>query len=161
MDTGQGGGGVVLLGVGNVLMTDEGIGVQCVQTIERERLLPPHVQIIDGGTSTHELLGDLEDLDVLVIVDAVASGKPPGTIVRLEGTEIPMAFSHKMSPHQHGINDLLANLRLLGRAPKTVILLGAEPERIALGMELSPTLSKVLPQLVARVVEEIRTLGAA
>lgn len=152
---------IVVLGVGNVLMTDEGIGIKCVQVLAREKLLPASVEIIDGGTSTHELLADLEYLDVLVIVDAAATGKAPGTLVRLEGSDIPAAFSNKMSPHQHGINDLLASLRLLGRAPRKVVLLGAEPERIALGLELSPRLQKVLPQLVARVVEEIASLGVA
>lgn len=152
---------IVVLGVGNVLMTDEGIGIKCVEVLERDGLLPASVRIVDGGTSTHELLEDLENLDVLVIVDAVVSGKEPGSIVRLEGQDIPAAFSNKLSPHQHGINDLLATLRLLGRAPKTVILFGVEPERLALSMELSPRLQAVLPRLVARVVEEIASLGVA
>lgn len=152
---------IVVLGVGNVLMTDEGIGIKAVEVLERDGLLPEAVRIIDGGTSTHELLEDLENLDALVIVDAVASGREPGTIVRLEDEGIPSAFSNKLSPHQHGINDLLATLRLLGRAPRTVILYGVEPERLALGMELSPRLQAGLPQLVARVVEEIASLGVA
>lgn len=149
---------VVVLGVGNVLMADEGIGIQCVQQLERERLLPEWVTLIDGGTSTHELLEDLENLDVLVIVDAVASGREPGTLVRFEGHDIPAAFSNKLSPHQHGINDLLATLRLLGRSPGKVVLFGVEPARLELSMELSPRVAALMPTLVARVVEEIRSI---
>ena len=107
---------IVVLGVGNLLMGDEGLGIRCVEAVEKESL-PDNVRCIDGGTSTHELLEDLENLDALVILDAVASGQPPGTLVRLEGDAIPSAFSNKMSPHQHGINDLLATLKFLDRAP--------------------------------------------
>ena len=146
---------VVVLGVGNILMADEGLGVRCVDTIERGGSLPPDVVCIDGGTSTHELLEDLESLDLLVIVDAAATGKPPGTIVRLEGTSIPAAFSNKMSPHQHGINDLLASLTLLGRAPGRLVLFGVEPQTMRLSMDLSPAVSAVLPELCRRVVREV------
>ena len=113
----MGPGRIVVLGVGNLLMSDEGAGVRCVERLEASGALPADVVTIDGGTSTHELLGDLEDLDLLVIVDAVATGGAPGSLVRLEGDRIPSAFSNKLSPHQHGINDLLATLTLLGRAP--------------------------------------------
>lgn len=152
---------VAVLGVGNLLMADEGVGVRCAQALERDRLLPPHVRVIDGGTSTHELLDDLEDLELLVIVDAVATGSEPGSIVRLEGEAIPSAFSNKLSPHQHGINDLLATLELLGRAPQRVVLLGVEPKRVTLALELSPEIAAALPELVALVVAELRRRGCA
>ena len=117
-------GKVVVLGVGNLLMSDEGLGVRCVLELERAGGLPSGVRVVEGGTSTHELLEDLEDLDVLLIVDAVAADQQPGTVVRFEGSQVPAAFSNTMSPHQHGINDLLASLAFLGRAPRRVILLG-------------------------------------
>lgn len=145
----------VVLGVGNLIMGDEGAGVRCVERLEASGALPPGVTVIDGGTSTHELLGELEDLDLLVIVDAVATGQPPGTLVRLEGDHIPHAFSNKLSPHQHGINDLLANLRLLGRAPRRLVLFGVTPAVISLGMELSSAVEAALPALAAQVVAEV------
>jgi hydrogenase maturation protease len=153
-------GRAVVLGVGNLIMRDEGVGVRCVERLEATGALPAGVTAIDGGTSTNELLGDLEDLDLLVIVDAVASGGEPGSLVRLEGDQIPSAFSNKMSPHQHGINDLLATLRLIGRAPARVVLLGVTPARIELGMELSPVVAAALPALCDRVVAELRATPA-
>jgi hydrogenase maturation protease len=146
---------VVVLGVGNLLMSDEGVGVRCAQRLEAEGRLPGDVRVVDGGTSTHELLEDLEDLDLLVIVDAVAAGGPPGRIVRLEGDGIPSAFSNKLSPHQHGINDLLATLKLLGRAPGRVVLLGVEPAVLALGDVLSPVVAAAVDELCARVAAEV------
>jgi hydrogenase maturation protease len=147
---------VVVLGIGNLIMGDEGIGVRCVQRLEDEGVLPSGVSIIDGGTSTHELLDELENADLLVIVDAVASRGAPGSLVRLEGDRIPSAFSNKLSPHQHGINDLLATLALLGRSPAKVVLHGVTTARIELGMDLSPEVEAALPELVARVASEAR-----
>jgi hydrogenase maturation protease len=152
---------VVVLGVGNLLMADEGVGVRCVEALEREGGLPSCVRLVDGGTSTHELLEDLENLDLLVIADAVLAGQAPGTIVRLEGSAIPAAFSQKLSPHQHGINDLMATLTMLGRAPKRAVLLGVEPSSLTLSMELSPVVAPVLPTLVARVRAELDAFFSA
>jgi len=83
-------------------------------------------------------------------------GGPPGSLTRLEGDRIPSAFSNKLSPHQHGINDLLATLKLLGRAPARVVLHGVTPARIELGMDLSPEVLAALPELCARVALEAR-----
>lgn len=155
-------GGTVVLGVGNLILSDEGVGVRCVEWLEADNRLPPGVTAIDGGTSTHELLGELENLDLLVIVDAVVAPGPPATVVRLEDDHIPAAFSNKLSPHQHGINDLLANLRLLGRAPRRVVLFGVTPRRIELGLELSPEVAAVVPEVGARVLAELkRTAGVS
>ena len=150
---------IVVLGVGNLVMSDEGLGVRCIERLQASGALPPDVAIIDGGTSTNELLGEIEDTELLVIVDAIAGGGAPGSLVRLEGDRIPAAFSNKLSPHQHGINDLLATLAFLGRAPRRVVVLGAVPGRIALGLELSPEIEAALPALAALVVAEVT--GAA
>lgn len=154
------GGHTVVLGVGNLVMSDEGLGVRCIEVLQASRALPPEVAIIDGGTSTSELLGELEDADLLIIVDAVAGGGAPGSLVRLEGDRIPAAFSNKLSPHQHGINDLLATLQFLGRAPRRVVVLGAVPGRIALGLELSAEVESAIPELAARVVAEVTSAAA-
>jgi hydrogenase maturation protease len=146
----------VVLGVGNTIMSDEGVGVRCIEHLVAAGTLPADVAAIDGGTSTAELLGDLDGVDLLVIVDAVETGGAPGTLIRLEGDRVPSAFSNKLSPHQHGINDLLAMLQFAGRAPTRVVLHGVQPALIELGMELSPVLDAVLPELAARVLAEVQ-----
>lgn len=143
----------VVLGVGNTIMGDEGVGVRCIEWLVPK--VPPDVVVVDGGTSTHELLGDIENADLLIIVDAIATPLPPGAIVRLEGDRIRSAFSNKLSPHQHGINDLLASLALIGRSPKRVVLYGIAPERISLGMELTETVAGAIPEVGRRVLEEL------
>jgi len=152
---------VVVLGVGNLLMADEGVGVHCVDALASGYRFPASVRCIDGGTSTQELLADLEDLDHLIIIDAVASGAAPGALLRLEGDALPHAFTTKLSPHQIGISDLLATLTFIGRAPRRVVLFGVEPERLSLDLSLSATVAARLPELCARVLAELAALGLA
>ena len=152
---------VVILGVGNLLMSDEGVGVHAITTLEQRYAFPEGVRCVDGGTSTQELLGDLEDLDHLIVLDAVSAGASPATMIRLEGAAVPQAFTTKLSPHQVGIADLLAMLTFTGHAPKRVVVLGVEPKVLSLGMELSPEVAACVPELCARVVEELSELGLA
>lgn len=150
---------IVVLGVGNVLMADEGVGVHAVTELEKKFKWPEHVRFVDGGTSTHELLGDLEDLDHLIVVDAVRAGKTPGSLVRLEGAAVPSAFTQKLSPHQTGISDLLATLTFIGRAPKQVVLWGVEPARLELDLTLSSEVTATMPALERGVLEELAKVG--
>ncbi len=150
---------IVILGVGNMLMSDEGVGVHTVAALEKEYDFAENVRCVDGGTSTNELLGDLENLDHLIVIDAVSAGIEPGDMVRLEGAAVPAAFTTKLSPHQVGISDLLATLTFMGRAPKNVLLLGVEPVRLTLDMDLSPKVLARVPELCAQVVEELAKLG--
>lgn len=150
---------VVVLGVGNLLMTDEGLGVHAVNALEAGYDFPPGVACVDGGTSTQELLGDLEHLDHLLIIDAVNAAKPPASIIRLEDAEVPAAFTTKLSPHQVGIADLLAMLKFKGCEPKHVVLFGVEPAVLELNMELSPQVAAVLPEVLRQVVAELTKLG--
>ena len=91
---------IVVLGVGNILLSDEGIGVRAVEELDRRYRLPPEVVLLDGGTSGMELLDDLARCDLLVMADCVRAGNPPGTLLRLKDEEIPALFRTKLSPHQ-------------------------------------------------------------
>ena len=148
-----------MLGVGNLLMSDEGVGVHAVGELERRFNFPAHVRLVDGGTSTNELLGDLEDLDHLIVIDALSAGLAPASLLRLEGDAVPAAFTTKLSPHQVGIADLLATLKLLGREPRHVVLYGVEPKRLTLDLALSPEVTQRMPELCAQVVQELERLG--
>lgn len=151
---------IVVLGVGNVLMADEGVGVHAVTALEKGWVLPDDVRCVDGGTSTQELLGDLENVEHLIVLDAVRAGRAPGDLVRLEGDAVPRAFTTKLSPHQVGISDLLATLTFMGRAPGSVLLLGVEPARLELDLSLSDVVAPRVPELCRQVVAELTRLGA-
>lgn len=152
---------VVVLGIGNILLSDEGVGVRVVERLEAEYALPPEVEIIDGGTCGMEMLEQLENLDALVVVDCVRHGQPPGAPVLLKGEAVPVFFKTKLSPHQVSLSDVLASLEFTGRAPKYTSIVGIQPESLETGMELTPTVQARVPELLATTVAELRGLGLA
>jgi hydrogenase maturation protease len=149
------------LGIGNLIMSDDGVGVRVVQRLAAEYSFPAEVELIDGGTLGLDLLPLLEGLERLLIVDAMEAGGPPGTVSRLTGDQIPRAFETRLSAHQMGLKDLLAVSRLLGNPAPEMVLLGVQPECIELGMELSPPVAAALDTLVGMVLRELEGWGIA
>ena len=149
----------LVLGVGNILLEDEGVGVRVVEELRANYRIPAGVEVLDGGTSGMDLLGTLCDREHVVIVDAVRIDEPPGTIVRLVDDEVKRFFRAKISPHQLGISDLLAATTLMGRAPRALTLLGIAPLRMEGGVELSPLIAERVRDLVALVIDQAAALG--
>lgn len=154
----------VVLGVGNLLLSDEGLGVRAVERLARDYALPPEVVVLDGGTSGMELLDDLAGADLLIIVDALHVGGKPGSLVRLVGDgkgggEVPVLLRQKLSPHQVGLSDVLANLALLGQPPGQIVVHGMEPICLETGMELSPLIADRLARLVTALAGELASHG--
>ncbi|MDD3294236.1 MAG: HyaD/HybD family hydrogenase maturation endopeptidase [Geobacteraceae bacterium] len=140
-------------------MGDDGSGVRAVQRLAAGYSFPPGVRLLDGGTLGLDLLPFLEGLDRLLIIDAVETGGPPGTITRLTGEMIPVAFETRLSPHQMGLRDLLAVSDLLGNRPPAMTLLGVQPETIEPGTDLSPPVESALDTLVEMALRELRGWG--
>lgn len=151
----------VVLGIGNTIRADEGIGVRVVEALARDYVLPEGVVAIDGGTSSMEMLEELSHLDFLIVVDAIDDGKLPGELVRLAGDAVPVFFRRNLSPHGIGLSDVLAALEFMGAAPKETVILGVQPVSLELSMELSPTIAARVPELVAQTVIELSQRGLA
>ncbi|MGL4459632.1 MAG: HyaD/HybD family hydrogenase maturation endopeptidase, partial [Plesiomonas shigelloides] len=109
---------VLVLGIGNLLLSDEAIGVRAVEALEQRFHLPPQVDVLDGGTCGMALIGDMADREHLIIADAVLTGDAPGTVVTLRDEEVPTLFSRKISPHQLGLSDVLSALKLTDEFPQ-------------------------------------------
>ena len=152
---------IVVLGVGNTLLSDEGIGVRAIEQLQQDHDLPPEVVVIDGGTTGMEMLDDLSNADHIIIVDAVRSGKAPAAIVKLVDEQVPVFFKTKLSPHQIGLSDVLATLDFIGEQPGGVTVIGVEPVSLDTSMSLSPQVEARLPEVVEMVVAELRQLGVA
>ena len=148
-----------MLGIGNLIMTDDGVGVRVVQRLAEGYVFPPEVTILDGGTLGLDLLAHLEGVQRLLIIDAMETGGPTGTIVRMTGEEIPVVFETKLSPHQMGLKDLLAVSVLRGITPPEMVLLGVQPGNIEMGIELSPAVEAQLDTLVDRALRELENWG--
>jgi hydrogenase maturation protease len=146
---------VVVVGIGNLLLKDEGIGVHVAQALERAPS-PGDVelQVVDGGTSPN-LLPFVEGIDKLIILDAAKGGGEPGAIYRFSPEVITMEDEDITSVHQIGLLETLRIMKSLGREPKKVVIVGIEPKEINYGLELSPELERKIPDITAMVLKEI------
>jgi len=151
--------GTLVLGLGNILLSDDGVGVRVAERLIERYHFPPEVQVMDGGTLGLDLLGYVEDADRLVVVDALDVGARPGTLARLVDDEVPAFLAPKISPHQMGLADLLAASRLSGHFPDELVLWGVQPESLDVGLELSPTVAAQVESLVERVLAELNRRG--
>jgi hydrogenase maturation protease len=151
--------GVLVLGLGNVLLGDDGLGAAAVARIERDYRIPPGVRLEDGGTLGLSLLGLLAESQNVILVDAVRADAPPGTLVRIDGADVGNAVRERLSPHQVGVADLLDAARLIDRYPSAVRLLGLVPDSIELAVVRSSVVDGGLEQLVAAVVCEVQSFG--
>ena len=149
----------VILGIGNTILSDEGVGVRAVEAFEKRYRLPENILAIDGGTSSMEMIEELSHLDFLLVLDTIDAGKPPGTIVKLAGNDVPAFFRRKLSPHQIGLSDVLASLEFLEAEPKDIVVIGVQPVTMELGMELSPEVAVRVSEMVEMTVAEFATRG--
>jgi hydrogenase maturation protease len=151
---------VLVLGLGNFLRGDEGLGVHALRRLVERYDLSPEVEAIDGGTLGLGLLPYLENASALLVIDAVQAGRPPGSLIRLQDDEIMPALAVKLSLHQAGLRELLATSRLMGTCPPTVVLWGIEPGHTGWSTELSAPVAASLEGLVAKVAGELQAWDA-
>jgi hydrogenase maturation protease len=150
---------ILVLGLGNVLLADDGVGPLALARLERDYCIPRGVRLAEGGTLGLALLDEIAQAQHLILVDAVATEEPPGTLVRLDGEAVRDAVRDRLSVHQVGVADLLDAARLIGRYPASVVLLGIVPDRIGLAVTRTRAVEAALPALVAAVVDELRAHG--
>lgn len=150
---------VVVIGLGNPLMGDDGLGLAALERLRGEYTLPPDVELVDGGTWGMNLLPLIEEADELILIDAIDVGAAPGTPVRLERDRLPRYLATKISPHQVDLRDVLGLAELRGTLPQNTVALGLQPESIELRTSLSPTVRAGLHDLVAWVAVELAHRG--
>ena len=155
---------VLILGLGNVLLKDEGIGVHIAAELQK-LALPHYVEVIDGGTGSLDILLSQEGLYKLVVIDALRAGKKPGTIYKLrfkgkEKNKLARVFGPdsraEISLHQLGLIDALAAAEKLNCLPKEIVIIGIEPNQISPGLELTEQVKQKIPKIVNAVLEEIK-----
>ena len=137
------------------MFQDEGLGIHIINRL-LELKLDHYVDLIDGGTDGMSLLGPVEAAQQLLVIDAVDGGFKPGTIKRWERDEIPMVAQSRISPHQAGFQDVLALAKMRGRIPSQMVLIGVQPQSVAWGTQLTPTVAKTLPIVVDLVCWQIK-----
>jgi hydrogenase maturation protease len=143
-------GEVLILGIGNILMRDEGVGAHVARYLARAGednggMLPPDIRAVDGGTLGLDLLPMITEARAVVFVDAVDSGRAPGQVGIWKGPDLEPGLSSHLSAHEIGTADLLALGRLIGSLPQRVALVGIQPGAIEVGVELSPPVQTAVP----------------
>ncbi|MGO9120763.1 MAG: HyaD/HybD family hydrogenase maturation endopeptidase [Desulfomonilaceae bacterium] len=151
---------IVVLGVGNILLKDEGVGVRVIEELQRQYTLPENVRVVDGGTQGLWLLSTLEEADQLIVVDVVLGGGEPGTMYRLTKDELPKGLRVKQSAHDSDLVEALNYCALLEMGPRNVIVIGIEPADIEpFGVDLTEKIAAKVNELVLRVIDELKALG--
>jgi hydrogenase maturation protease len=151
---------ILVLGLGNVLCSDDGVGVVALHRLLATRDLPDGVVALDGGTLGLALLPLVERADKVILIDAVRGDGPPGSPVRITGADVGAAVYQRLSPHQIGVADLMTGAAMVGRYPSEVVIVGVVPETIELGIGCSPAVAAAIPDLIERVAAELAAFGA-
>jgi len=146
---------IAIVGVGNLLLSDDGVGIHAVRRLRSDARVESMARLIDGGTVGTDLLAEVCGCENLLIVDAVDAGLPPGTTIRMDFSGPDPQQVDTRNAHQSGIPGLLDDLRLLGQAPRQVVLVGVQPAALGLGTELSPEVAGALPAVSAEVVRQL------
>lgn len=148
-----------ILGLGNILLSDEGVGVHAIEELRKAYDFPDDVEIIDGGTMGLDLLPFIEGREKLLIVDAVNLRKEPGTIAIIEDNDIPSFVSAKLSIHQLGLPDVIHALKLMDIAPPKMTLIGIQPESLETGLGITAALQDKLGELLNAIIDKLNEWG--
>ena len=158
--TSEGSPRVTVLGIGNLLLKDEGVGVHLVQKLA-SIVSDANVNIIDAGTYPDFLSLVDDSTDKLIIIDAVKTGDTPGTIYRFRFDDVDLDSAPPISLHDIGVLDSLKMMALLNRQPKSTVVIGIEPKTIDFGLELSPEIADKLSEMIKLVLQEIEETNRA
>jgi len=149
----------VVLALGNLIRSDDGVGLCALRRLQEDSRVPADVSLVEGGTKGLELVSYISEASRLLVLDAVEVGAPAGTILRLAGEDI-RSLPGGSSVHDLALADILGALRILGREPQEIVLLGVQPARTELGTSLSPPVEGALPALVDAAVVELERWGS-
>ncbi len=145
---------IVVVGIGNIVHTDDGAGVHALQMLRDSHRVPAGVSLIEGGTLGLELISYLQDAKSIMLLDAVDANAEPGSLFRLTREDL-LNMKGGLSVHQLGVADLLAALSLVARGCQDVLLLGVQPKSTGWGTELTPKVKRALPALVETALEHL------
>jgi hydrogenase maturation protease len=152
---------VMIMGVGNILFSDEGFGVRVVETLQQRYDFPDNVSVIDGGVLGINLLGVMSEADQLIVVDVIRNKGNPGDLYRIEGKAIPERIRAKNSLHQIDFLESLTLCQALDKVPETVIV-GVEPQDIeTLAVELTEVTAGRIDAMIGMVLAELNRLGVS
>ncbi|QDR82591.1 HyaD/HybD family hydrogenase maturation endopeptidase [Sporomusa termitida] len=146
---------ITVLGIGNILLQDEGFGVRVIEQLQQRYCFPANVQVLDGGTLGLELIRFITGTNKLMVIDAIDGGGAPGFFYRFAGSEAELYLQHQVSMHELGLKDVLATLTLLEKPVGEVIIMGVEPASLELGLALSAPVSAMVDRALLEIIAQL------
>ncbi len=146
-----------MLGLGNILLSDEGVGVHAADILKRTYSFSPAIDIIDGGTMGLDLLPLFQDRDQILIIDAVDFRKHPGYSALVQGDDIPAVLNSKLSVHHIGLADLILASKFTRETPLHLVLAGIQPQSLDVGLSLTHTVQAQLDNLLRLALRSLKT----
>lgn len=150
---------VMILGIGNLLLNDEGIGVVVLQELQNNFSFDENVELIDGGTGGLFLLQFIEDADKLLVIDAITCDKEPGTVYKFNAEEIPEQVVEKISMHEVNFMEILNLCKMRKKVPSEVVIIGIEPKSLEMEGRLSEEVKSKIPELINMVIDQLKAWG--
>lgn len=150
---------IIVLGIGNILLTDEGFGVRVVEELIRRYCFPENVEIIDGGTMGYDLLRFLSGATKLIIIDAIKANSKPGTVYCFKDDEVKKYYRQKVSMHQLGIQEVLTMLEIIEKPIAETFVFGIEPASLDMSAELSPIAAALVTEVLDKVAFQLNDWG--
>lgn len=151
---------ILVLGVGNILLGDEGAGVKAVELMQERYDFSDNVEFVDGGTAGFELLSFLDDKTDLFIFDAIIDDAKPGTVKKFNLDNPPAFFQDRISPHQLGLSEMLSTAALTDDLPENITLFGIVPKTVDTGMELTGPVTAGVEQMIEMAIDDLQSIGA-
>lgn len=149
----------IVLGIGNTLNTDEGVGVHALLLLQQALSTSLAIEFLDGGTLGLNLLPLVEETEHLLLLDAVNAGKSPGAVVELRGNEIPLFAGVKLSQHQLTFQEVLGLAQMRGKLPRHLHLIGVQPADLSVGVGMSEVVRKAIPAVMNRAETILKEWG--
>jgi hydrogenase maturation protease len=146
----------IVIGLGNILLRDEGVGVHAVNALRERYTFTPEVEVVDGGTLGLDLLPFFEGRERVLLVDAVDFKKDAGHIASIDDEDIPSTLFAKLSVHHIGLSDVLFAATLMGYKPSKIRLIGIQPQSLEVGLDLSECISGKIQMFLDTIIETLR-----
>lgn len=144
---------ISVVGIGNIIMQDEGFGVRCAEYLQKITDYPNFVQIIDGGTLGMDLMPYIAGTKKLLLIDAMNIDAPIGSFHSFTGDELNAYFKDKISVHDLGVNDMLAVLKLTDNPIEEVVVMGVKPEVVSMGLDMTEKIAEKVPEVAQKAKE--------
>ena len=148
----------VVLGVGNILLSDEGFGVRVAEALSQRFRFPDAVEVLDGGTLGIELMRFLDGAQRLILIDAI-HGPEPGSFRIIQGDDVRLYFQEKVSLHEMGIQEVLASLVVMEKPIAEIVVIGVVPQSLEIGLDLTPLVASRIDEATDSVIRQLHDWG--